>query len=361
MKILTRYILKQFLWPFLFSMLLFCVIILIVTVFDQLKFIMDNKAGPVLAAKYFLLQLPYLLLQITPLAVLFGVLFSLGSFSKGSELIAMRAGGVNIFMVALPLVGAGFLVFLLSILFNETLVPKAKSLSERVRQVEIEKKPATKATQRWHISLRGEDNRMYHVERFDGPTNTMSNILILEFGQGIELASRLDAREGKWENGRWVFIDGWFRTFNADGDEALTQPFSRMPLVLPEKPDDFLSEQKEPRELNMIQLIAYIRQLQKNGADVQKELVELHLKVAFPFACVVLVLLGVPTGWKLGKWSSMATSVGLCLVVSFGYVGLIQVGQALGQTGVLSPAFAGWMANGLFLVIGGWLLVRADR
>jgi lipopolysaccharide export system permease protein len=361
MRILTRYILREFLGPFLLSMLLFSVIILVITIFDQLKFIMDHKAGPLLAAKYFLLQMPFLLLQITPLAVLFAVLFSLGSLSKGSELIAMRSGGVDIFRVAAPLVLAGALVGLFSVLFNETVVPRAKSEAERVKDVEIEKKPAVRATQRWNVSLRGAGNRMYHIQHFDGPTAMMQGVLLLEFGQGIRLKSRLDAKRGLYEGGRWVFEDGWMRVFDDTGDEILAQPFARLPMDLGEVPGDFLAEQKEPRELNMPELMAYIEQLKKNGSDYRKEMVELHLKVAFPFACIVLVLLGVPTGWSLGKWSSVAASFGIVLAVAFSYIGLIRVGQALGESGVLPPILAGWMANALFTGLGGWLLVKKNR
>jgi lipopolysaccharide export system permease protein len=362
LKVLTRYILKEFLSPFLLAMMLFCVIILVVTVLDQLKFIMDHHAGFLLACKYFLLQLPYLVLQITPLAVLFAVLFSLGSLSKGSELIAMRAGGVDIFKVALPLVLAGFVVCLASIFLNETLVPKAKSWSDRVRAVEIEKKPVVKNANRLNVSLRGGGNRMYHLDQFqDGAVPTMRGILLLEFGQGIQVKSRVDAKEGRYENKQWAFYDGWQRVFDDTGSEITARHFEKLSLPLEEKPSDFLAEQKEARDLNMPELLAYISQLKKSGADYQKEMVELHLKFSFPFACVVLVLLGVPTGWGLGKWSSVATSTGICLLVAFGYVGLIRVGQALGESGVLHPFLAGWIANFIFAGIGIWLLIKKNR
>jgi lipopolysaccharide export system permease protein len=362
LKVLTRYILKEFLSPFLLSMLLFCVIILVVTVLDQLKFIMDHRAGFLLACKYFALQVPFLVLQITPLAVLFAVLFSLGSLSKGSELIAMRAGGVDIFRVTKPLVAAGLVVCVLCVILNETLVPRTKSWADRVKAIEIEKKPIQKESVRWRVSMRGGGNRMYHLDQFqDGAVPTMRGVLLLEFGQGIRVKSRVDAKEGRYENKQWTLYDGWQRAFNEDGNELMARHFDKLTLPLEEKPSDFLAEQKEARELNMAELIAYINQLKKNGADYQKELVELHLKVSFPFACVVLVLLGVPTGWGLGKWSSVATSTGICLLVAFGYVGLIRVGQALGESGVLSPFIAGWIANFIFTCIGIWLLVKKNR
>jgi len=361
MRILTRYVLKEFLAPFLLAMMAFAIIILVVRVFEDIRFIMDHKPGFVTTAKYFILQVPFLLLQVTPVAVLMAVLFSLGRLSKGSELIAMRAGGVSIRFVTIPLVAAGFVVTLLSIGFNETVVPRANQRKERIKYVEIEKKPMPQMTVRHNVSIRGSQNRMYHLGVFDGNARTMSDVLLLEFDQGIRLKSRLDAKSAAWSGGRWVFREGYFRVFNETGLELSAQPFREMPLELPERPEDFTREQKEPRELNMMELSAYIRQLQLAGADYQKELVEMHLKVAFPFACVILVLLGVPTGWNLGKYSGVAASFGICLVVAFFYLGMIQVGSALGTSGILPPALAVWLANILFGGIGIWMLVKRNH
>jgi lipopolysaccharide export system permease protein len=201
MKILTRYILKEFMAPFLLAMMSFAIIILVVRVFEDIRFIMDNKPAFIVTAKYFILQVPFLLLQVTPVAVLMAVLFSLGRLSKGSELIAMRAGGVSIFLVTWPLVTAGLLITLLSIAFNETVVPRANQKTERIKYVEIEKKPVPQMTVRHNVSIRGAYNRMYHIGTFDGNAKTMVDILILEFDQGIRLKSRLDAKTAAWQGG----------------------------------------------------------------------------------------------------------------------------------------------------------------
>src|ERR1700679_1029077 len=100
MKILTRYILNEFSKPFLISVAGFSVVVLIVQIFNDIRYIMDNKPSALLTLKYFALQVPNFTVQIIPIAVLFGVLFSLSRLSKNSELIAMRAGGVSIYFVA---------------------------------------------------------------------------------------------------------------------------------------------------------------------------------------------------------------------------------------------------------------------
>lgn len=361
MRILTRYVVKEFVTPFLLAMMSFAIIILVVRIFEDIRFIMDHKPAFLLTAKYFLLQVPFLLLQVTPVAVLMAVLFSLGRLSKDSELIAMRAGGSSIFLVTLPLLAIGLVIAFLTLLFNETVVPRANQRKERIKYVEIEKRPVPQMTVRTNVSLRGAYNRMYHLGTYDGNAGTMKDVLILEFDSGIRLKSRLDADSAAWRGERWVFQKGYYRIFDETGNELSAQPFEEMPLDLPEKPGDFTREQKEPRDLNMAELSAYIRQLKLAGADFQKERVELHLKIAFPFACVILVLLGVPTGWNLGKYSGVAASFGICLVVAFFYLGLIQVGHALGSSGVLPPVLAVWIANLLFGGIGTWMLIKRNR
>src|SRR5580692_6017109 len=103
MKILTRYILLEFSKPFILSLLAFSILILVIQVFNDIRIILECKPGLLLALKYFLLQIPELLIKIIPIAILMAVLFSLSHLSKNTELIAMRAGGVSVFLVAVPL------------------------------------------------------------------------------------------------------------------------------------------------------------------------------------------------------------------------------------------------------------------
>lgn len=362
MKILTRYIVREFMKPFLLSLLFFCVIILIIQVFNDMRFIMEKKAGFYLAFKYFSLQIPALLIQIVPLAVLFGVLFSLSWLSKNSELIAMRAGGVSIFLVAVPLFFSGLAICAASVLFNETIVPKTTKMKSYTKDVEIQKMPEAGANrQRENISMIGADRRIYHIKSFDGSVPSMTDILILEFAEGTKLKSRLDAKSAKFEGDRWVFYDGYARTFDTEGAETSSQPFDRMPYPLPERPGDFLKEQKPPQELNLLELYAYVSQLKRSGSDCHKEMVELHRKIALPFGCVILAVLGVPWGWSMKKYSGVVVSFGICVGVAFFYLGGMQIGQQLGHSGVLSPFLSTWIMNILFAIGGPFLLIRKNR
>ena len=362
MKILTAYIIREFMKPFLLSLLFFCVIILIIQVFNDIRFIMEYKATFFLASKYFALQIPALLMQIVPLAVLFGVLFSLSWLSKNSELIAMRAGGVSIFLVAVPLFFSGLVICAASVLFNETVVPKTTKMKSYTKDVEILKMAEPGANRiRQNISMIGATRQVYHIGVFDGTAQTMTDILVLEFGEGTKLRSRIDAKTAKFEGAEWIFYSGYARSFDETGSETFSQPFDRMPVALPERPGDFLKEQKPPQELNLFELYAHVSQLKRNGSDYHKEMVELHRKIALPFGCVILAILGVPWGWSMKKYSGVVVSFGICVLVAFFYMGGMQIGQQLGHSGVLSPFFSMWIMNILFALGAPVLLIRNNR
>ncbi len=324
--------------------------------------IMEFKPNFVSTLKYFFFYLPGFIIQIIPIACLFGVLFSLSSLSKGNELIAMRAGGINIYYVAIPLFLSGIIICVSSIFFNEFVVPKSESMKRKIKSVEILHQPEAESNKfRQDISMIGAGGQLYHIGAFDGTTNTLSDVLILEFGPDSRLKSRLDAKAAKFENGQWIFYDGYLRAFDDTDAEISAQPFDKMLLTLPEKPGDFLKEHKEPSELNMAELVAYVNQLKTNGSDCHKELVELYYKFASPFGCVILSILGVPWGWTMRKYSGVVTSFLICMAVGFVYLGGMQIGQHLGEAGVISPFLSVWIGNIIFALLVPLMLIWKNR
>jgi lipopolysaccharide export system permease protein len=209
--------------------------------------------------------------------------------------------------------------------------------------------------------MMGDNNAMYHIDFFDGTTNTMTNVIVLGFDNGIQLKTRVDAKQAHYENGQWIFSNGFFRIFDDTGAELSCQSFDQMNFSLAEKPGDFLKEDVEPWELNILQLYSHIQRLKQSGTDDHKEWVQFHKKIAFPFACITLALLGVPWGWSLGKYSGVASSFGICMIVAFSYIGGMQIFETLGTSGTLPPLASMWIANLIFGAGGIWMLLRKNR
>jgi len=323
---------------------------------------LNSHPGLWLTFKYLILQVPAFIQIVIPIAVLFGVLIDLGGLAKTSELMAMRAGGANIFTAAVPLFFAGMVICVLSLFFSEIVVPNANQMARRTKEIEIEHKTDQSAeTFRQNLSMRGGDNTLYHIGTFDGSKNTLTDILILQFDNSSNLKTRVDAKGAHYQDGHWIFENGFIRTFNGSDDEISAQPFDQTVVDLPDKPSDFIKEQKELPERSIAELMLYVQQLKKNGLDCHKELVELHNKIAFPFGCAILALLGVPWGWSMGKFSGVIYSFGICLLVGLAYIGGMQIGHTIGDSGAVPPFVAIWSINLIFAAIGPVMIFRRNR
>ena len=127
-----------------------------------------------------------------------------------------------------------------------------------------------------------------------------------------------------------------------------------------ETPEDFMRGQKRPEEMSYGELDQLIQNVRRGGGDVQGYLVDLNLKIAFPSAGLIIVLLGGALASHLrrgGVAVGFALSIGIC----FFYWGLLRFAQAFGHAGLLPPMAAAWGANALFCLLALILLVRAPK
>jgi lipopolysaccharide export system permease protein len=362
MKLLTRYVLVEFLKPFFLALAGFGVIVLLAQVFQELQLIREYKPSFGTTLLYFGYFLPNFMVLVMPLACLFGVLFSLSILSRGNELIAMRSGGANIASVAVPLFFAGSIIGFFTLLFNETIVPKAEEMKSRIREVQIKHQPETSLNKvRQNLALVGRDGQIYHIGVFDGSQNKVTDFLMLDFSQTGHLRSRVEAGSGDYVDGVWIFRMGSRHVFDENDNEIGSQTFQVLSFPLKEKPSDFLKEQREARQMSFTDLSAYIRDLRNNGSDVHKEEVYLFYKFATPFGCIILALLGVPWGWTMRKYSGGVFSFAICIIVGFVYIGGMEIGQHLGESGVVSPFLSVWIINFIFAGLTPLVLAWKNR
>jgi lipopolysaccharide export system permease protein len=112
--------------------------------------------------------------------------------------------------------------------------------------------------------------------------------------------------------------------------------------------------------MNFQELYSYVKTKRKSGVEVSKELVQLHMKIAFPLASFIIVLFGAPIA-ALPRRSGLAFSFGATLIISFVYYVLLKFGQSLGYNEKLPPALAAWTGNIIFGVLGLVILFRSRK
>jgi lipopolysaccharide export system permease protein len=75
---------------------------------------------------------------------------------------------------------------------------------------------------------------------------------------------------------------------------------------------------------------------------------------------IITAFLGIPFALRLPRMGGLAAAVGLSLTLGFAYWVLFAVTVSIGQTGLLPPFLAAWVANILFGALGVYLLLRVE-
>ncbi len=367
MSTLSKYILKEFLKPLFFTILVFVGLYIISQMVDEMRSFVNNKPDLILIVLYYLYRVPYFFVQILPMSVLLASLFSLGQLARQNELIAIRSCGIGFFKAVSPILAVSLVLVVMVLAFNELVIPYTNPRASRIKRVSIEHKDDESLhLQRDWITRSVSGNRILHAHHLDARSGTMQDVTLLKFRDQLHMESRIDAPTAHWIKGHWIFMRGVLRRFDEKGRMTAYERFSKLALPFRELPREFIRQEKKDDQLlstPLRELSYQIKLLKEIGIDPKKEEVYFHLKIAFPFANFILALLGVslPFVFPTGRRSIVWTAIGfvITIITAFFYIGFIAVGSSFGKNGMLSPMLSVWIANMVFAVIGIWLMTKA--
>ncbi len=343
-----KYILKEFIRPYLGSIFLIVIMVHLTEIMEKLDFFMKHHITFAEIVKYYMYKSPFLILEYSPIAVLFAVVFSLGMLAKNKEIIAIISGGISFQRVVAYLYIFGFLFSLFLIGFNDIIVVHSQ---EKADEMYKKFKNIRSSYDRRNFSMYGKHNFLYNIGYFSYQNQELSKVQVLRTTPlKDKILFRIDAKRAVWNKTKkkWVFYDGVIRYFNNNGDIDRIEKFSEKEVKIPETPADFAYENKSIDKLTIKEALEYINKLKIKGFSYQKELVDFHLKFSFPFMCFIMLLLGAPMSFYSTK-SVVILSIGLALLGGFLYWIILGIFLSLGKNSVIPPFLATWVANIVFL------------
>jgi LPS export ABC transporter permease LptG/LPS export ABC transporter permease LptF len=384
--ILDEYIMRAFCSSFALVLASFCILFIIFTFFELIGDIIRNRTPLVTVGDYLFNLIPYILYNVTPLCVLVAVLITFGALSRSSELTAMKAAGISLYRIVIPVIVLTAIIAVSLFAFDEFYLPAANRRQEALRNV-IKGKPAQTFQRPDRAWISGqtylpqvedavvglshprtsqqpthtaEPVRIFYYQFFDQDRDVFANLTVFEFDPTtFTLERRIFAASVRWDVRvhRWLFENGWVRTFSGE-TIASYQPFllTTFPEIR-EQPQYFKKEFHQSQEMNFPELSGYISDLRQSGFDTKKLSVQLDRKIAYPAITIVMALLGLPFAFSTGKRGGIAGfAVAILLAVS--YLGISSLFEAMGGVSTLPPALAAWAPDLLFALFGGWLLLR---
>jgi lipopolysaccharide export system permease protein len=359
-SILARYLARSWLAVFLAAMGATGSLYVVIDVFDRVGEVLPFSPAWTAILSYFLFKLPKILFDVFPAACLLATLVTIGTMSRTREIVAMRACGLSTRRIAAPMLAAALLLSFAALTWSELVVPVAATRSRWLWDVELKQKVyrgVFDSASLWFQTERG----FVHLRRYDAGARVISGLSLYEAGPDFDLERIVEVDSMTWQDGRWTASSGFVKELSGEGPRV--RPLSAGEFQLDEDPENLAARKRRPEEFSSRQLNRQIAQLQARGLGADEYLVDLHHKLAWPFAGFFVALLGVPLGLRTaGRQAGLARSTATGLVIGFAY--WIATGLALsaGRTGGLPPLLAAWLANlGCFVLALGLYSRGASR
>jgi LPS export ABC transporter permease LptG/LPS export ABC transporter permease LptF len=359
-NILDRYVLITFIKIYLLVFICVYSVFALVDFVDINEEIERHQLSYSLMGEYFKFKFPQILSYIIPITTLMAVLITLAILSKFREILAIKAAGISIYRVFLPLIVIAVFASGFAFLLEDNILPYSNRRLSEVTQ-KIKGGPAQTFHQFGSRWLFGKKNRIFHYFAHDPKQEIFNKFSIFDYdAETFTLTRRLFAQEAKLDSSadKWSgFADGWIQTFKP-GEVPQLETFEfKESIGIIEKPSYFRQEFKLPDEMNYSELSDYIMKLRGLGFNTLQHRVDLHWKVSFPFLSLIFVLMGMPFSLKIerkGTLTGIFVSIALVVV----YWNFMVAFKNLGYAGILPPWLAAWAPNIIFGIIGGYLILE---
>jgi lipopolysaccharide export system permease protein len=359
MRLLDRYILRQFMATFLGLVLGLPLLFVITDLTDNLDKHLSAGIDVQTVALSYVYQMPQFIFYAFPIAALIATVFTIGNMTRHQEIAAAKAGGVSFYRLVAPILILAMLLSGIALVLSEVVPVTNQRWAEL-----LNKRPQYSSSLRMNFVFHTEDGRLLAARRLDAETSSMYNVVIERKAAGDDQPGLHEtASHAQWspENG-WLLHNGFLRVMPDEGlDEGRGErafAFDQMRLPsLEETPSDLLVEPKDPDEMRYAEVTRFIRVVERAGGDIRELQFDREQKISLPLAVLVIVLFGAPLATS-SKRGGAAYGIGISLAITIVYLMLFRVGKAFGSSGAVDPILAAWLPNALFLVAGLILLSR---
>jgi lipopolysaccharide export system permease protein len=357
--ILDDYVLRDFVVYLAMILATFVLLLLVFTLFELLGDILRNQISLLVVGEYLLNVTPFFLYNTTHLCILLAVLITFGLMQRANEITAIKATGLSIYRVIVPVLVASTLLAAGLFFFDQFYLPHANKRQDALRN-KIKGKPAQTYLNPDRKWIFGQHSTIYYYQFFDPDKNQFGNLSVFQFDPvSFQLTHRVYADRAHWEERlqRWVCTQGWERTLRGPAIEDYRTFDVATFAAISEPPTYFKKEVKQSSEMNYQELRRYIHDLQQSGFDVVRLRVQLQEKLAFPLITLVMALLAVPFSLSTGKRGAIA---GIAAAVGIGVaqITVSRLFESMGNVNQLPPVLAAWSPDLIFGLVGGYLILR---
>lgn len=350
MKRLNKYLVSNVLKILFITQLAGLIMFLTIDYFEHMDVFTSSTHNFILSVYYIFLKTPYYMNLILPLSFLLSMLILLILMVRNNEMIVIRTSGISTATLMKPLVVLSAALIACSFILSEFVVPKTLNASEYIYRVKIKKEEPYVFFKNDRIWYK-RDRTICNIDYYDIKKDTIKGLTVIELSEDYIIQRRINAKEGFWRDGSWVFNDVAVREFDKNGIQS-KKTYQQMKNIITEKPALFKVADKDPEEMGYKELSRYIEKLRQDGHDIRRCMVDLYNKVSFPFINLIMVFTAFSVGLRYSKTRHISKGIFSGLTLGIFYWFFHHIALSFGYSEIFPPLFAAWFTNLVFFSLG---------
>lgn len=356
-RLINRYILKEIALPFFMILFILTLVLLLGKVLQLIDLMINKGIRFADIAQLILFLMPSFLMFTIPISLLIAILIGMGRLSGDNEITILKMSGVSLYQLAFPVAFAALLAFLLTGITTLYLVPYGNVASKNLL--------FDMAKQKASIGIREK----VFIDDFRGILLYAEKIPIHgDFLEGVLVSDNRISKEPSTIIARKAYLisdsdtlaitlrleDGTTHTVDAGLKNYRKMDFHFYDIRL--DLSESLSEGKKngaksSTDMTVAELSTMLKSQGVKDETLREMAIELHKKLTIPLTCILFALIGLPLGIRAHRSvRSRGFAIGLAIVVIYYLLRLN--GEALVETGRISPIIGAWAPSGIFAVTG---------
>jgi lipopolysaccharide export system permease protein len=358
MKKLDIYIIRKFLGTFFYAIALLAVVIIIFDFSEKIDDFLERKP-PVKAIifQYYANFIPFFINQFSALFTFIAVIFFTSKLASDTEIVAILSSGIGFKRLLRPYLFAAFVLAIMSFVLTNFVIPEtSKNMQEfQKKYLKKEKKGSDS-----NIHMQISPGVFAYVESFNKRSNRGFRFSLEGYDEK-GMIYKITSDNIQWDSisGTWK-IENWVKRQINERGEIITSGATKDTL-LNLKPGDFSVDFDDALYMNYRELRDFIDQEKIRGSgNLLKFQIEKHKRIAFPFATIVLTIIGVALSSRKVR-GGIGFHLGVGITICFAFILFMQVTTVFATFGNLPPVIAVWIPNFIFGILGIYLLRVAPK
>ncbi|MBN1473203.1 MAG: LPS export ABC transporter permease LptF [Syntrophaceae bacterium] len=364
-KIIFKYILKEISTAFFMILFVLTFVLLMGRILQVMDLMVNKGVGFLSVAKIIIFLLPPFLTLTIPVALLIAILVTIGKLSADNEITALKASGVSLMQICYPVAVVALVAFAFTMLISQFLMPKSNFATKNLLfEVASQNASIGISEKVFNANFKG---LLFYADRISSDGHYMEGVLVSDnriidepntiLAQKALLVSNPDLMLVKMR-----LINGSIHTVSKDFKNYRKIDFERYDINLDLSAGiaSLGKEQKREKEMTFAELVNTMQRRNLEEKTYRELAIELHERFSTPFACIFFSLLALPLGIRSHR-AVKSRGVALGIIFATLYYLMRIGGEALSETGYISPVIGVWAPNLIFALLGVYIFTMSYK